>query len=289
MSLYCRVFNRVVLIATILLHGCSSVQVISEQSVEDKLANIRLGITTKGEIENLFGTEHGSENLRWVYNLSTKSTNTQTLITVRFSGSGTVKGLEVARYFNPPFTNDYWYMIDGRPENILELAARAGETSGFRVLSAGKSGSGFALEDSSSKARIKVQLEKTTLHISSSNPYDRLANEYRVFAKREGVFIEKLLDGLAKPAAFTTPVASPRVNSPPRKKPATLSWNNNGNNADGFRIYRITAAQKTKIAELRPNITTYIDKDPPPKACYVVTAFNAGGESPQTSKVCLPD
>jgi hypothetical protein len=160
MSLYCRVFNRVVLIATILLHGCSSVQVISEQSVEDKLANIRLGVTTKGEIENLFGTEHGGENLRWVYNFSTRSTNTQALITVRFSGSGTVKGLEVARYFKPPFINDYWYMNEERPESILDLAARAGEMSGFRVLGADKSASGFALTDSASKARIKVQLEK---------------------------------------------------------------------------------------------------------------------------------
>jgi hypothetical protein len=285
-----RFLSRIVVLFTAsIVYACGPVQLISEQSVEDKLANIRLGVTTKAEIENLFGTEHGAENLRWVYNLSTRPTNTQALITVRFSGSGTVKGLEVARYFNPPFTNDYWYMIEGRPENILELAARAGETSGFRVLGVDKSANGFALEDSSSKARITLQLEKATLHISSSNPYNRLANEYRVFTKREGVFIEKLLDALAKPAALTKPVASTEGHSRPAKKTAHLSWNNSSPNADGFRIYRITGNQRIKIADLRPNITTYIDNDAPPKACYVVTAFNAAGESPPTSKVCLPD
>jgi hypothetical protein len=103
------------------------------------------------------------------------------------------------------------------------------------------------------------------------------------------MFIEKLLDALAKPAALTTPVASTGSHSAPSKKTAHLSWNNNSPNADGFRIYRITGSQKIKIAELRPNITSYIDKDAPPKACYVVTAFNSAGESPPTSQVCLAD
>src|ERR1700752_1375508 len=60
-------------------------------------------------------------------------------------------------------------------------------------------------------------------------------------------------------------------------------------NEGGFRIYRITGNQITKIAEVGPNITSYSDQAAPPKACYVVVAFNSGGESPPTPKVCLVD
>lgn len=73
------------------------------------------------------------------------------------------------------------------------------------------------------------------------------------------------------------------------KKTAHLSWKDNSGNETGFRIYRITGNQKIKIAELGPNTTTYIDKDAPSKACYLVVAFNSGGESFPTSKACLPD
>jgi hypothetical protein len=130
--------NNALLAATVLVCACASGQVVSEQSLEKKLADIKPGVTAKAEIERLFGTEHGNENLRWNYSLSdtggifpataaTTSTNTRALITVRFAESGTVKGLEVERYFNPPFTNDYWAVIDERADSILELAARAAE------------------------------------------------------------------------------------------------------------------------------------------------------------------
>jgi hypothetical protein len=44
----------------------TTIQLISEQSVENKLANGRLGVTTKTEIESLFGMERGAEDLRWI-------------------------------------------------------------------------------------------------------------------------------------------------------------------------------------------------------------------------------
>src|SRR5262245_14825271 len=48
--------------------------------------------------------------------------------------------------FDLLFANDYWYLIKGRTENILESAARAGETGNFRVVgfdeSAGLNNSG---------------------------------------------------------------------------------------------------------------------------------------------------
>jgi hypothetical protein len=275
---------------------------VSEQSVENKLAQVKLGVTTKAEIESLLGNEHGAENLRWIYNLSDTALgrsrqytglfegfpitvapiNTRALITVRFTESGTVNGLEVARFFNHPFTNDYWYLIKGGTENILESAAHAGETSNFRVVGFDKSADRFALEDDLSKARITVTLEKQTLHITSINPHGQVTQEYRVFTKRESALIDKI-------SALTAETIVSPPTTPQLTKTAHLSWKNNSGNEKGFRIYRTTGNQKIKIAELGPNITAYIDKDAPPKACYVVTAFNSAGESSPTDRVCLPE
>jgi hypothetical protein len=77
--------------------------------------------------------------------------------------------------------------------------------------------------------------------------------------------------------------------SPESKKTAHLSWKDTSGSKTGFRIYRILGNQKTKIAEVGPNVTTYVDKESSPKACYVVTAFNSAGESPATDKVCRQD
>jgi hypothetical protein len=89
-------------------------------------------------------------------------------------------------------------------------------------------------------------------------------------------------------------IASPAAKSPPAKAPqptktAHLSWKDSSSDENGFRIYRITGNEKIKIAELGPNVTEYIDKSAPPKACYIVSAFNSAGESSALSKVCLPD
>jgi hypothetical protein len=82
---------------------------------------------------------------------------------------------------------------------------------------------------------------------------------------------------------------SPPASPPQPTKTAHLSWKDNSGNETGFRIYRITGNEKIKIAELGPDTTNYIDKDAPPKACYIVTAFNFDGESFPTSKICLPE
>jgi hypothetical protein len=228
-----RIVEIFLVVATLFAHGCA-VELISEQSVENKLAKVQLGVTTKAEIENLFGNEHGAENLRWVYNLSDTAleisgqktgmvrgfsipvamtpTKTRALITVRFTESGTVNGLEVKRFFDLPYTNDYWYLIKGGTENILESVARAGETSNFRVVGFDKSAGRFALEDLS-KARITVTLEKQTLHITSTNPHDQVTNEYRVFTKRESAFIDKISALTAE--TIVSPPAAPQQASPP--------------------------------------------------------------------------
>jgi len=66
----------------------------------------------------------------------------------------------------------------------------------------------------------------------------------------------------------------------------TLSWQDTSENEDGFRIYRVTNAQKVLIAEVGPNVTQYVDKNAPGQACYIVTAFNAAGESNTSNSAC---
>ena len=197
------------------LHACASVQQISPQSVEDKVAQIKLGVTTMNEVQNIFGAQHGGENRRWFYNLSdtameiaqqktgklsgvfpvapqTVATNTRAMITVGFAEDGKVAAFEVARFFDPPFKNDYWYWVKSGAPKVLEFIRSAGEFNDFRVADGQKSTGMFILEDSASNARIGVRLENNILHITSQNPHDRLTTEYRVFTKRERAFIAKV-------------------------------------------------------------------------------------------------
>jgi hypothetical protein len=200
----------IVLLFTI---GCAGVQSISEEAVQEKLTQIKLGLTTKEEIENLFGKNHSTDQYSWSYNLSdsamavsqstrsgwsglfpltfaTVPTNTRALITVTFKDSQTVTSLKIERFFNAPFINDYFYFFDR--DAALESAARTGETSHFRIGGFDKSAGKFVLEDDANNGQIVVEFNKPILHVTSINPYDRLSNEYRVFIKRETQFIDKI-------------------------------------------------------------------------------------------------
>ena len=75
------------------------------------------------------------------------------------------------------------------------------------------------------------------------------------------------------------------------KLSAHLKWEDTSDNEEGFRIYRITPKGQIKIAEVGPNVTTYIDidRDALTKACYVVSAFNSAGESSPSNMACLPN
>lgn len=70
---------------------------------------------------------------------------------------------------------------------------------------------------------------------------------------------------------------------------AVLTWRDTSKNEAGFRIYRIVGKERTKLAEVKANVTRYVDHDPVSKACYIVTAFNAAGESSPTNVVCLSE
>jgi hypothetical protein len=65
-----------------------------------------------------------------------------------------------------------------------------------------------------------------------------------------------------------------------------LSWQDTSQNEEGFRIYRVVGNDRKIIAEVGPNVTQYVDRNAPRNACYIITAFNAVGESPPSNFVC---
>jgi len=213
MTMTRKAVRAILLVAALAAQGCSSGQLISQQTVEEQVARVTVGQTTMAEVEATFGNPYLKEKQLWVYSLSdtesgfrevntrvgaglippiptTVPTNTRALITLRFNDAGTVKGLEVARYFSSPYTHDYWYLVKESLVNNLEFLARVGESSGFKVVALDFVSRTLNLEDTGSKARMAVTLDNQTLHITSTNPYDRLSNEYRVFVKRESSFVD---------------------------------------------------------------------------------------------------
>ena len=189
--------------------GCTtSGREISEHSMEERLAILRIGQSTKAEVESALGVEHSTDRNRWAYNFSDSTfeiaerrqgpglgilpisagvfpTNTRAVVTLAFNDRDVVQRLEVARFFNDPFINDYWYIVKETTKEPLESIAKLGEATGMKVVGLEKDGTTFTLEDNSSKAKIAVKLDGKMLRVTSRNPYDRLASEYRAFTKRE--------------------------------------------------------------------------------------------------------
>jgi Divergent InlB B-repeat domain len=70
----------------------------------------------------------------------------------------------------------------------------------------------------------------------------------------------------------------------------TLSWADNSNNEDGFKIERgpATTGPFTQIGTVLPSITSYTDSGLADATtfCYRVRAFNAAGDSGYTNVVC---
>jgi len=213
-----KLFRTFFVLGLLVAQGCApKTEFVSQQAVEEKVSRITLGQTTMPEVEAIFGVAQLKDARFWAYNMADTTmdftevktrimpgmippmptnvpTNTRALVTVRFDEPGTVKGLEISRYFSAPYIHDYWYLVRPGPENPLESAARLGEANGFKVSGLEKSARSIALESTGSKARINVSFENQILHITSTNPYDRLSAEYRVFVKRESAFIASLLE-----------------------------------------------------------------------------------------------
>jgi hypothetical protein len=176
--------------------------------VEDKIAKLRIGESDKSEVESIFGLEHGNDRTRWIYqfadsqfeiserpkgprlgalpiNAGTVPTNTRAVVTLTFNEAGIVKAIEVARFFEEPFINEYWFLVKQSAKDPLESVATISESAGFKVAAMDKAAGSFNLEDPRSKARVSVKLDGHVLKLISRNPHHRLANEYRAYSKRE--------------------------------------------------------------------------------------------------------
>jgi hypothetical protein len=206
----------VVVFAILAFHGCTtSPEFVSEVSVEDKIARLRIGQSDKSEVESIFGPDHGNDRDLWTYNFDDKQfeiyerrqgpglgaipigagtipTNTRAVVTVRFNEAGITKGIAVARFFEEPFVNGYWYLVKPSAKNPLESVGSIGESVGFKVAGLDKDAGTFTLEDPNSKARVAIKLDGSTLRVTSRNPYKRLANEYRGYIKRESALTNSI-------------------------------------------------------------------------------------------------
>ncbi len=200
------------------IYGCTgSPDLVSQPSVEDKVAQLHLGKTDKKDVEGIFGTDHDSDRNRWVYSFSDSQfqmferrngpatglfpisagvmpTNTRALVTIAFSEAGIVKRIEFARFFDEPYVNDYWYLLKSGAKGPLETIATIGESIGFKATRLDKEAGTFTLEDPAGKAHLAVKLYGQTLRVTSHNPYNRLGNEYRVYTKRESAFTDGIAD-----------------------------------------------------------------------------------------------
>jgi outer membrane protein assembly factor BamE (lipoprotein component of BamABCDE complex) len=213
----CRLYG-LMMFALVAIHGCTqSGQMIASNSIEDRIARLRVGETTKSDVEQILGLEHDTDRNRWSYNFSDSvyevgerrygpgmvvlpfsagvvPTNTRAVVLMSFNDSGVVKHLEVARFFDDPFVNDYWYLVKKAGAEPLESVATLGESVGMKVVGLDKEAGTFTLEDVGTKAKIAVKLEGQTMHLNSRNPHHRLAPEYRAFIKREYALTSGIID-----------------------------------------------------------------------------------------------
>ena len=200
------------------LGGCTtSGQVVSESTMEERIVTLRIGQTTKTDVEKILGADHSTDRNRWAYNFSDTAfdiaerkqgpglgilpisagvvpTNTRAVVTVAFNDTGVMKRLEVARYFDEPFVNDYWFALKDAANEPLESIAKMGEASGMKVIGLDKEAGTFTLEDNGTKAKIAVKLDGKTLRLTSRNPHHRLASEYRAYSKREYALTTSIAD-----------------------------------------------------------------------------------------------
>lgn len=212
-------WSRALTVSTLLvIAGCStSGQVISEGTIEERITTLRIGKTTKTDVEKILGLDHSTDRNRWGYNFSDTAfdiserkqgpglgilpisagifpTNTRAVVTVAFDDTGVMKRLEVARFFEEPFINDYWYAVKDVTKEPLDSIARMGETAGMKVVGLDKEAGTFTLEDNGTRAKITVKLDGQTLRLTSRNPHHRLASEYRAYAKREYALTSRIAD-----------------------------------------------------------------------------------------------
>ena len=198
--------------------ACSgSGQTISETSIEERIAALNVGQSTKADVERILGTGYTTDRNSWAYNFSDTQfdlserkqgpglgiipvsagvvpTNTRAVVSVAFNDSALLKRLEVTRLFDQPFINDYWYALTAGDNGALEAIAKLGENAGMKVVGLDKDARTFTLEDNGTRGKIMVKTDGNILHLTSRNPHHRLTSEYRAYAKRESALVRRIAE-----------------------------------------------------------------------------------------------
>jgi outer membrane protein assembly factor BamE (lipoprotein component of BamABCDE complex) len=212
-------WSQAVTVAALLaIAGCTtSGQMISEGTIEERITALRIGQSTKADVERILGPEHATDRNRWAYNFSDTAfdiserrqgpglgiipvsagvvpTNTRAVVSVAFNDSGVMNRLEVTRLFDQPFINDYWYALKDAAVEPLDAIAKLGESAGMKVVGLDKEAGTFTLEDNGTRAKMMVKLEGQALRLTSRNPHSRLASEYRAYAKRESALTSRIAE-----------------------------------------------------------------------------------------------
>ena len=188
--------------------GCNSTEMVSERGFEDKVERLRVGETNRSETEALLGPANSVERNRLTYYFADTEfgigirrytppsgalpiaagafpSNTRGVIIVSFNDAGNLKQVAVERYFEPPFINDYTYLIKDAAKEPLDAIAQIAAANGFKALDMNKGNGTVTLQDNETKAQIRVILAGQALRLISSNPHSRLSSEYRLYARRQ--------------------------------------------------------------------------------------------------------
>jgi len=195
-------------IAICAVAGCGPNELVSERSFEEKAERLRVGQTSRADVEALLGTGNVVERNRLIYyfadvefgvgvrryappsgplpiNAGPFPSNTRGVITANFNDAGKLRHLVVERYFDPPFINDYSYAIKDSAKEPLGAIAKIAEAHGFKVADMKKENGTVTLQDSESKAQIAATLAGQILRLTSKNPHSRISTEYRLYSRRE--------------------------------------------------------------------------------------------------------
>lgn len=188
--------------------ACNSTQIVSERSFEEKVERLRVGQTSRSDVETLLGPANVVERNRLVYYFADMEfgvgvrrytppsgvlpmsagafpSNTRGVITTGFNNAGKLRLLAVERYFDEPFINDYSYIIKDNAKEPLDALAQIATDQGFKAVDLSKENGTVTLQDSQTKAQISVKLAGQILTLSSKNPHSRVTTEYRLHSRRE--------------------------------------------------------------------------------------------------------
>lgn len=188
--------------------GCNATQIVSERSFEEKVDRLQVGLTSRGEVEALFGAANVVERNRLTYYFADTEfgigaqrftapgstpaisagafpSNTRGVVTTGFNNAGKLRLLTVERYFDEPYVNHYTYLVKENAKEPLEAIATIATDLGFRTADLNKDNGSVTLRDDQTKAQIDIKLTGSTLSLNAKNPHSRVSNEFRIHSRRE--------------------------------------------------------------------------------------------------------